>query len=223
MMRSVYLCSLVALLAIFCTACHKKTSSPPLQAQAPPLQTGKGTLHPPRTTQQPEKTDTPLASPLPPPSAQSVPLPPPPPPKKVRHKVKTPAAKPADTAQAPAATTGGAAPPAAGSSGTEASAQTGAPQEAAAGVGTGSPIGQLTTGDSALGERTKHETADLIGETQQGLSGIKRSLSTEEKVTAAQIRTFLKQAQQALDNGDTDGAHTLATKAKLLLDELTKP
>jgi hypothetical protein len=33
----------------------------------------------------------------------------------------------------------------------------------------------------------------------------------------------LKQAQQALDNGDTDGAHTLATKAKLLLDELTKP
>ena len=32
-----------------------------------------------------------------------------------------------------------------------------------------------------------------------------------------------KQAQQALDNGDTDGAHGLALKAKLLLDELTKP
>jgi hypothetical protein len=90
-------------------------------------------------------------------------------------------------------------------------------------VGTPSPIGQLTTGDSAMGEKAKHETADLIGATEQGLSGIKRSLSTEEKVTAAQIRTFLKQAQQALDNGDTDGAHTLATKAKLLLDELTKP
>jgi hypothetical protein len=88
---------------------------------------------------------------------------------------------------------------------------------------TPSPIGQLTTGDSAMGEKAKHETADLISSTEQGLGGIKRSLSTEEKVTAAQIRTFLKQAQQALDNGDTDGAHGLALKAKLLLDELTKP
>ena len=33
----------------------------------------------------------------------------------------------------------------------------------------------------------------------------------------------LLMAQQALDNGDTDGAHNLATRAKLLLDELTKP
>ncbi len=88
---------------------------------------------------------------------------------------------------------------------------------------TPSPIGQLTTGDSAISEKAKHETADLITSTEQGLSGIKRALSTEEKVTAAQIRTFLKQAQQALDNGDTDGAHGLALKAKLLLDELTKP
>jgi hypothetical protein len=86
-----------------------------------------------------------------------------------------------------------------------------------------SPIGQLTTGDSAISEKAKHDTADLISSTEQGLTGIKRPLSTEEKVTAAQIRTFLKQAQQALDNGDTDGAHGLALKAKLLLDELTKP
>ena len=49
------------------------------------------------------------------------------------------------------------------------------------------------------------------------------TVSTEEKATAAQIHNYLKQAQQALDNGDTDGAHLLATKAKVLLDELTKP
>ena len=55
------------------------------------------------------------------------------------------------------------------------------------------------------------------------MNGIKRPLSTDEKTTATQIRNYLKQAQQALDNGDTDGAHSLATKAKLLLDELTKP
>jgi hypothetical protein len=221
-MRAVRLCSMVTLLTICCSACSHKTSSPPQQAQAPPLQTGKGTLTPPQTTQQQEKSDTPLASPLPPPSAQTVPLPPPPPPKKVRHRVKTTPTKPADTAQNSTGTPASSSQPSTPSSGTPSSGQP-AVAQTAPNVGTGSPIGQLTTGDSALGERTKHETADLIGETQQGLGGIKRSLSPEEKVTATQIRTFLKQAQQALDNGDTDGAHTLATKAKLLLDELTKP
>ena len=221
-MRAVRLCSMVTLLTICCSACSHKTSSPPQQAQAPPLQTGKGTLTPPQTTQQQEKSDTPLASPLPPPSAQTVPLPPPPPPKKVRHRVKTTPTKPADTAQNSTGAPASSSQPSTPSSGTPSSGQS-AVAQTAPNVGTGSPIGQLTTGDSALGERTKHETADLIGETQQGLTGIKRSLSPEEKVTATQIRTFLKQAQQALDNGDTDGAHTLATKAKLLLDELTKP
>ena len=222
-MRAANLCSLVALSAIFCSGCTHKASPPPQQAQAPPLQTGKGTLSEAKTTQPQEKTDTPLASPLPPPSAQSVPQLPPPQTKKVHgHKVKTPPAKPADTAQTPPAASGTASPQA-GASGTQASAQAPTPQQAAAGVGTGSPIGQLTTGDSASGEKSKHETADLMSETQQGLNGIKRSLSTEEKATVAQIRNYLKQAQQALDTGDTFGANLLATKAKTLLDELTKP
>jgi hypothetical protein len=216
-MRAANVSSAATLLVFLCTGCLFHKSSPPQQAQAPPLQTGKGTLNPPTTAQQQEKSDTPLASPLPAPSAQSVPLPPPPPPKKVKHKSKPPAAKPADTAQAPAA--GGASQSsAAGSQSAQAT-----PPAPLATVGTPSPIGQLTTGDSAMGEKAKRETADLIGGTEQGLNGIKRSLSTEEKVTATQIRTYLKQAQEALDNGDMDGAHTLATKAKLLLDELTKP
>jgi outer membrane biosynthesis protein TonB len=204
-MRAVHLCSMVTLLTICCTACSHKTSSPPQQAQAPPLQTGKGTLTPPKTPQQQEKSDTP------------------PPPKKVRHKVKPTPPKPADTAQNSTSAPTSSSQPGSSSSGPQGSGQPAVAQQTAANVGTGSPIGQLTTGDSALGERTKHETADLIGETQQGLSGIKRPLSSEEKVTATQIRTYLKLAQQALDSGDTDGAHTLATKAKLLLDELTKP
>jgi type IV secretory pathway VirB10-like protein len=220
-MRAANVCSSLALLVIFCTGCWHRKTTPPPQAQAPPLQTGKGTLSPPKTAQTQEKTDTPLASPLPPPSAQSVPLPPPPPPKKV-HRVKRPP-KPPDTAQAPASPPAGAASqPAA--SGTQAPAQAAPVQQSAADhVGTASPIGQLTTGDSATGEKAKRESADLIGETEQGLNSIKRSLSTEEKVTATQIRTFLKQAKQALEDGDTDGAHSLATRAKLLLDELTKP
>jgi hypothetical protein len=209
-MKGANLCASLLLLALGTTGCSHKSASPPLQAQAPPLQTGKGTLSPPDTAQQQEKSETPLASPLPPPPAQSVPLPPPTP-KKVRKKPKPAPSKSTDTTQ-----TAGATPAASG-----ATAQVATPVSVAGGPG--SPIGQLTTGDSALGERTKHETADLIGGTQQGLNGIKRSLSTDEQVTASQIRTFLKEAQQELDTGDTDGAHTLATKAKLLLDELTKP
>ena len=124
-MRAGNPCSFLALLAVLGAGCHRNTS-PPAQAQAPPLQTGKGTLSPPNNSQQPEKTDTPLASPLPQPSAQSVPLPPPKPKKVRNNKVKKPATKPADTAQTPAATAPGgttAQPPAA-----QTSAQNAAPQ-----------------------------------------------------------------------------------------------
>ena len=192
------------LLVLFATGCGHTRKSPPAQAQAPPLQTGKGTLSQP-VTSKPQEASSPLESPLPPPSAQNVPLPPPPPPKKVRHRIKK-EAKPAEN------TTAQAAPPV-----------TAPPAEVEHVGTTASPIGQLTAGDSAMGEKSKHETQDLISQTQQGLAGIKRSLSNDEQVTATQIRTFLKQAQQALDNGDMDGGHNLATKAKLLLDELTKP
>ena len=208
----------LALLAVFSTGCHHN-AAPPVQAQAPPLQTGKGTLSKPQTTQQAEKTDKPLASPLPQPSAQSVPIPPPTT-KKVKHKVKPAPAKPADNGQTAATSNGGT--PVQSASAATAQSIPAQPQPPAPG-GEASPIGTLTIGDSAMGEKTKKETADLINETEQGLNGIKRSLSTDEKSTAAQIRNYLKQAQQALDNGDTDGAHNLATRAKLLLDELTKP
>lgn len=205
-MRAGNISGWLMLLAIFCIGCGRSKNAPPSQAQAPPLQTGQGKLSPPAASK-PQEASSPLASPLPPPSAQNVPLPPPPPPKKVRHRVKS-APKPAENPPAQTAP--------------QATAQATPPAEAEH-EGTASPIGQLTTGDSATGEKTKRETADLIAETQQGLAGIKRSLSTDEMVTAAQIRTFVKQAEQAMDNGDMDGAHTLATKAKLLLDELIKP
>jgi hypothetical protein len=216
-MRAAQLRSLCVLLAILCTGCSHKAPVTPQQAQAPPLQTGKGTLEPPKTTQQAEKTETPLASPLPPPSAQSVPLPPPTP-KKVRKSKKP---KPADTPQGTAAAPAGSQSGQANTGAT--TAQATSPPQLQTAAASNSAIGQLTTGDSASGERTKHETADLIGATEQGLSTIKRPLSNEEKATAGQIHNYLKQAQQALENGDADGAHLLATKAKVLLDELMKP
>jgi hypothetical protein len=81
-----------------------------------------------------------------------------------------------------------------------------------------SAIGQLSSGDLPA---EWHETADSITATESGLNNIHRTLSTQERKTGAQIRQFLKQAKEALDSGDIDGAQTLVAKAKVLLKELT--
>lgn len=80
-----------------------------------------------------------------------------------------------------------------------------------------SAIGQLSSGD--LPEEW-HETADSIGAAESGLNGIHHTLSAGQRKTAAQIRRFLKQAREALQSGDVDGAQTLVAKAKVLLDEI---
>jgi hypothetical protein len=80
-----------------------------------------------------------------------------------------------------------------------------------------SAIGQLTTGDPV---DVRQQTDASIESTEKSLNSINRSLSDQELKTAAQIREFLKEARTALTAGDIDGAHTLATKAKVLLDEL---
>lgn len=78
--------------------------------------------------------------------------------------------------------------------------------------------GGLTSADPS----SRHETEDSIATIERGLGGINRPLNDTEQKTAGQIREFLKQAKAALASGDTDGAHTLAEKAKALLAELTK-
>jgi hypothetical protein len=80
-----------------------------------------------------------------------------------------------------------------------------------------SAIGQLTAGDPI---DLRQQTDSSIESTEKTLNGINRSLSDQEAKTAAQIREFLKEARTALTLGDIDGAHTLAVKAKVLLDEL---
>jgi hypothetical protein len=82
-----------------------------------------------------------------------------------------------------------------------------------------SAIGQLSSGEPA---DLRQQTENSIATTERGLNGITRSLSGQEKKTAAQIREFLKQARVALASGDTDGASTLAEKAKVLLGELSR-
>ena len=80
-------------------------------------------------------------------------------------------------------------------------------------------IGELSAGDPA---NFRHQTEDSIASIERGLNGINRTLDDSEQTTADHIREFLKQAKAALNSGDIDGAHTLAVKAKVLLDELSK-
>jgi hypothetical protein len=80
-----------------------------------------------------------------------------------------------------------------------------------------SAVGQLSSGDPS---DLRRETVDSITATGRGLNGIGRALSDQEQKTAARVREFLRQAKEALNSGDVDGAHTLAAKAKVLLSEL---
>jgi outer membrane biosynthesis protein TonB len=191
-----------ALLTASLTGCSLFHVHASQQEQAPPLQTGQGELEQEaKKNQQPPPPST-----LPVPASQATPPPlPPEKERKVKHPKRT---KP----QPPPLTT---------------VAQTQQPQTPETNHSNDpdrpvAPIGELTTGDSATQAKAKQDTLVLISTTQQGLSTIKRVLSKEEQITAEQIRTFLTQAKSALDGGDSDGALTLATKAKLLLDELVK-
>jgi hypothetical protein len=82
------------------------------------------------------------------------------------------------------------------------------------------PIGQITAGPTQDTTGSRQDAANLISSTERGVNSLK-NLNGDQNKTVAQIRSFLEQAERALHNGDVDGAHTLATKAKTLLDELT--
>jgi hypothetical protein len=93
------------------------------------------------------------------------------------------------------------------------------PQVASNGAVGVSAIGQLSSGDPGDSRR---QTEDSLSATERGLRGINRQLNDQEQRTMAHIREFLKQARQALASGDLDGAHTLAAKARVLLNELSR-
>jgi hypothetical protein len=94
-----------------------------------------------------------------------------------------------------------------------------APEQAPPANPTVSAIGQLSAGDPA---NSRQETENSIADIERRLNGINRTLSDSEQKTADHIREFLKQARAALTSGDVEGAQTLAAKAQVLLNELTK-
>jgi ribosomal protein S20 len=82
-------------------------------------------------------------------------------------------------------------------------------------------IGALTAGGEA-NPQTKQEAEDLIASSEKRLNALSPQKADDEKAQVSKVKNFLKDAQDALKSGDAEGAKTLATKAKLLLDDLEK-
>jgi ribosomal protein S20 len=82
-------------------------------------------------------------------------------------------------------------------------------------------IGALTAGGEAS-PQTKQDAADLIASSEKRLTALPAKKAEDEKAQVSKVKNFLKDAQDALKSGDAEGAKTLATKAKLLLDDLEK-
>lgn len=220
--------AVIALLVLLATGCAPRNTktAPPAQAQAPAIPpAGKaGAMYPPPLTE--SQTQTEPATPPPAPEVAKTepePAPPPTPPpstkKTTSHKQKPSAAKPAGNDSG--STTAGSE---AASSSSGVAATPGASTEVAANAEptASSPIGELTPADTPEQAQKGKDTGDLINKTEDGLNSIKRQLSAQEQETVSQIKTFLAKAKTALTNQDFEGAYVLATKAKVLLEELNK-
>lgn len=82
-------------------------------------------------------------------------------------------------------------------------------------------IGALTAGGEAAPEKYQKAEA-LIAELEKRIAALAPATAEQEKPAIARVRYFEDEAQKALKSGDADGAVILATKAKLLLDDLEK-
>jgi len=82
-------------------------------------------------------------------------------------------------------------------------------------------IGALSSGGDS-NPKAQQDAAELIASIEKRLTALPAQKADAEKAQISKIRNFQRQAQEALASGDAEGAKTLATKAKLLLDDLEK-
>ncbi|HTW44326.1 MAG TPA: hypothetical protein VMD58_02180 [Acidobacteriaceae bacterium] len=193
-MKSTGKLAALLLLAAFVTGCrHRTKAMPPAAAQAPtlPVYLSEANMPPPQLP----PVELPHISPPSPPVPEQKPIKHRPAHHKVKHTEVQANQNPTPSQQAEIASNGG--------------------------TSDITPIGQLTAAGESTNTPRRNQILDEINAIQKGLDNLKRPLSKDEQTTADQIRTFLTKARQALDQEDLDGAHILATKAKVLLTELT--
>jgi hypothetical protein len=82
-------------------------------------------------------------------------------------------------------------------------------------------IGALSAG----GDGTTHtalQAQDVINAVLKRVAALSSQIASARKQEVRQVRNFIDQAEKALKSGDAEGAHTLATKAGLLMDDVEK-
>ncbi|HEY9138146.1 MAG TPA: hypothetical protein VIM67_07715 [Terriglobus sp.] len=81
-------------------------------------------------------------------------------------------------------------------------------------------LGQLTTGGESNNEQMRRQTDDLLKTQNRRLSSLPASITAMHSKQVEQARLYLKQAGDAWNKQDIEGARTLGTKAKVILDEI---
>ncbi len=89
--------------------------------------------------------------------------------------------------------------------------------------GADEPPIQLTGADPAK-PSSQGAAAQLLAKTEENLKKLSgRELDADQRQTLNQIREFMEQSKQATAAGDLERGQNLASKARLLSDELVKP
>ncbi len=80
-------------------------------------------------------------------------------------------------------------------------------------------LGQLSTG-TAINPRERTRMLSAIQVQEVRLDKVKGAATEGDQTLGLQIRSFLEKAREAIAENDLDGAETLTTKARVLLDEM---
>jgi hypothetical protein len=198
----------ILLLACLSGCRHKPLPPPPPAASAPPVTSSTVTVITPLPSlplgKAPDVKPAPAPTPAPPPVQEPVH-------RFKRKSRKATTVKPetqmaeSQTAQAPAPA------PAPGATGT--------PEQPAMAPGVSQSIGQLSAG-TAISSRDRARMLAEIGAQEARLSKLRAAANADLAATQQSIKTFLSKARQAVAQNDLDGAETLNTKARVLLNEL---
>ena len=82
-------------------------------------------------------------------------------------------------------------------------------------------MGDLTSGNETM-PQSQQQARDLIASILKRIGALPAKTINAEKKELRDVHRFVEQAQQALTSGDPDGAINLATKARVLMDDLEK-
>ena len=90
------------------------------------------------------------------------------------------------------------------------------------GSATGAYSGDWRLSAGGASAESRKAVYDLIVANDKRIAGLSAGVKEKQKDQIARVRNFQADAQKALEGGDSEGAMTLATKAKVLLDEISR-